>query len=409
MFLPFEVREVYFLYKDIFEEQNIGYLHATSLMLLHSAGYKDLSDLVRFCPTTPSVSGLADQLLKFNKNRFMKRNQKRILDMMNRSGHCEFCFAIDDTANPKYGNCFQSDKFGSSSGVYFGQKVMVLVVVNLRTGRAYPIQFTFLTGKNNPDHIPANVIAIHLLQEAIHYGFPPCPVTSDSWFDSKDFIKSVINLGCDFAGELKSTRNVKNNPSPNSPVRKLTTWFNDLTRQRLPQTKFQKRLEKRGKAFSEDNLYITDLGYPLKVIAVYNRMNGNSPFAYYATTNLSMTGSKLWKMSRARWAIEVMFRDLKQFLSFGRLSAGGEGGANLSICIPLILFTSMRIDSKRIWNCSEQDSIGSIVKGVREVALSKSLDHIIHQPNGEKIKILKARRKNPTQKPTNICGENKSA
>lgn len=247
------------------------------------------------------------------------------------------------------------------------------------------------------------------MHEAIHSGFPPCPVASDSWFDSKEFIQSVYDLGCEFAGELKSTRNVKNNPGPKNPVAKIKYWFENHSKKRLPQTKFQKRFEKRGKAFSEDILYITGLGRPLKVIAVYNRLNGSSPFAYYATTDLSMTGSQLWKMSRARWAIEVMFRDLKQSLGFGRLTAGGEGGANLSICIPLILYTSMRIDSKKIWDCSEKDSIGSVVKGVQEVALSKSLDLIIHQPTGDKIQLLKARRKNPIKKPTNICGEKKSA
>lgn len=410
MFLPNQIREVYYIFKDIFDDLGIPYTHACALLLMHFLGITKFCELARTCPWSGSVSTLAKYSGFFNSNRFMKRNLKRVLDTISQSGHCEYCFAIDDTANPKYGSaCFRSNSFGSSGGKYFGQKILVLALIDMRTRRAFPLQYAFLTGKKDPDHLPANVVAIELLHHIIDYGYPPFPVTADSWFDSKEFIQSVHELGCDFAGELKSTRNIKNNPGPNNPVTKLKKWFKNKTHKRLPLTKYQKRAEKRGKSYCEDILYITGLGRPLKIIAVYNRINGASAFAYYATTNLTMTGSQLWKYSRGRWAIEVMFRDLKQSLSFGRLTAGGEEGANLSVCIPLILYASIQTDSKKIWDFSGKDSIGTLVKKVREIAFSKSLDHIINQPNGPKLKMLKARRKNPNQKPTNICGEQLAA
>jgi hypothetical protein len=157
-------------------------------------------------------------------------------------------------------------------------------------------------------------------------------------------------------------------------------------------------------------LYIKSLGRPLKIIAVYNQINGSKAFAYYATTNLTMTGAQLWKMSRARWAIEVMFRDLKQSLSFGCLTAGGEGGAHLSVCIPLILYSSIQADSMKVWANANKDTLGTLIKKLRETAFTKSLDHIVNQPDGPKIKALKSRRRNVTQKPTTkFCGDLKSA
>ncbi len=110
---------------------------------------------------SPSVSALCENAKKFDPNRFMRRNQKRVLDAMDQAGHGEFCFAVDDTANPKYGKkIFASEGFGSSGGVFTGQKVMVLVVVNLRTGRAVPVSYSFLTGKKILNTFPQ--ISSHL-------------------------------------------------------------------------------------------------------------------------------------------------------------------------------------------------------------------------------------------------------
>jgi hypothetical protein len=240
-------------------------------------------------------------------------------------------------------------------------------------------------------------------------GFPPLPVAADSWFDSKEFIQEVKKMGCVFVGELKGNRLARPNVNSGTPRQKLTKWFEKIKRVRLSQTKFQKRQEKRGKAFSGKTLFINDLALPLNVIAVYNRLNGKVPFAFYATTDSSMTGSKLWRYSRARWAIEVLFRDLKQSLGFGGLTAGGEGGAHMAVCIPLILLTSIRLDSKEIWNSEDRETLGTTVKRHREFALTKAIDTIIANPGSARIARLRARRKNPNQKPTNSCGGKKSA
>lgn len=339
----------------------------------------------------------------------MRRNQKRILKKLAERGHGDFCFAVDDTANPKYGSTFASASFHSSSGPYFGQKILVLIVVDLRTRMAFPISYAFLTGKKDPNHVPGNERALELIESAICAGFPPMPVTADSWFDSKEFIRAVHDLGCEFAGELKGNRLARANPEPGSVRQRLGLWFSDLKRNRLTQTRFQKRSEKRGKAYSEKILLINGLDLKLTIIAVYNRINGVKPFAFYATTDSSMTGTKLWRLSRARWAIEVLFRDLKQSLGFGSLTAGGEGGAHLAVCIPLILATSIRLDSNETWASQDCDTLGTTVKRQREEALSVSIETMIHNPKNKLLALLKARRKNPNRKPTNLSGEKKSA
>jgi hypothetical protein len=404
-FVPPTIREVYFLFKDLFEEQGFSYLTACSYLVFFLFGFTNFSDFARCCPWCPSVSSLGRLASAFEPNRFMRRNRQRLLKKMATCGHCDFCFAVDDTANPKYGSrVFASSPFGSSSGPFFGQKILVLVVVDLRTRQAYPISYVFLSGKKDPNHVPAPTRAVELIANAIGDGFPPLPVTADSWFGSKEFIQAVYNLGCDFAGELKMNRKASTSTEKECAVQNIVKWFSELKRHRLPKSRHQKRKEKRGKAFSEKLLYITGLNQKLKIIAVYNRINGATPFAIYATTDLSMTGAKLWKLSRARWSIECLFRNLKQSLGFGGLTAGGEGGAHLAVCLPLILATSIRLDASEIWDSAGDETLGTIVKKQREASLAKAIDLAIHNHKSPRLQRLQARRKNPNQKPTNISG-----
>jgi hypothetical protein len=410
LFVPSKIRKVYFLFKDIFTLQGFSYEESCAILTYFFLGCHTISDFVRRYPWSPSVSSMARALQNFEPNRFMRRNRTQVLKKMSTCGHGDFCYAVDDTANPKYGSSiFGSGSFHSSSGPYFGQKVLILVIVDLKTRRAYPISYVFLTGKTDPQHIPGPCRALDLIQEAIHFGFPPLPVAADSWFDSKEFIEAIKNLGCAFAGELKGNRLARPNINPKTARKKLGQWFEGLQRVRLSQTKFQKRKEKRGKAFSHKILFINGSNDPLQIIAVYNRINGVVPFAFYATNDPSMTGAKLWRYSRARWAIEVLFRDLKQSLGFGKLSAGGEGGAHLAVCIPLILLTSIRIHSKEIWESEGGESAGIIIKRHREKAFSQAIDTLVENPSSLRIIQLRARRKNPNQKPTNISGEKISA
>jgi len=140
-----------------------------------------MSELVRLCPWSCSVSGFSRKAFRFNPNRFMRRNRERILKNLKSGNHGDFYFAVDDTGNSKYGDfSFGSASFHASTGPYFGQKILVLVIVDFKTHQALPINYVFLTGKKDPHHVPCHFRAIELLKEALASGFPPLPVTSNS-------------------------------------------------------------------------------------------------------------------------------------------------------------------------------------------------------------------------------------
>ena len=407
--IPAPIRKLYDQNKDLFKECGLNFRSASHLLSLFAFGFKTLSDLARAFPGSYSVSSLSRQVQCFESNRFMRRMQKSILKKYDgKFNPDDFVFALDDTSNPKYGKgIFRNFPFRSSSGPYHGQKILVLVLVDIRRKIALPLSYAFLTGKKAPNHIPAPSVALRLLYEVVALGFPQLPVVTDSWFDSVDFMRELKKLGLNFCGEIKSNRLVRSNPGNQVPWRHLNEIFMSVDRTRLaPRSAQNARPKKRGKAFAQLILQLKNLTKPLKVIAVYNRKNGINAFAYYATTDLSLSGEKLWQYSRARWCIESLFRDLKQNLSLGCLPCENEPGADLAVCLPLMLVTSIRLDNSATWKIDQTDTIGKTLAHLREKALMASIEFIIHNPEHEKVEIFKGRRFDLRRKPVDHHGEN---
>ena len=81
----------------------------------------------------------------------------------------------------------------------------------------------------------------------------------------------------------------------------------------------------------------------------------------------------------------------------------------MAVCIPLILATSIELDAREIWKSAGRETLGTIVKKQREASFGKAIDLVINNHNSSQLAMLRARRKNPTRKPTNISGEEKIA
>jgi SRSO17 transposase len=166
---------------------------------------------------------------------------------------------------------------------------------------------------------------VKLVDEYLEAGFPKLTVVTDSWFDSKELMEAFSERGLNFVTELKSKRKVRNGSGYNVPYKDLSEHF------RKPHGEvYAKSLaSKRGKGrpclrFTETKVVqLKSYKSPIRVVALYNKRSSRRAFGYFASTDRTMPGATVWKFCRARWAIEVMFRDLKQNLSFGTLPCGG--------------------------------------------------------------------------------------
>lgn len=396
--VPVGIRFVADRFKDLFKGRSGSYNNLCALYCLFLFGLDDLSSVARICPWSHSVSDLSRSVKCFNSNRFMRRLRSSILRKYKQRGLSpdDFCFAVDDTANPKYGKTiFRSGKWHSSGGPYQGQKILVIALIDIARGIAIPVGYAIVAKEGDPSYMPAHKLACEILKTVVSEGFPRLRVAADSWFDSVEFMADLENLGLEFSGEIKANRKVKPSPTPKVSWRKLPDIFRSMTRLRARSRFDSKEVrsgKKRAKCFSQRRIWIKKRKSPINVIAVYNRMNSTQAFAYYATTDLTMTGSTLWEISRARWKIECLFRDLKQSLSFGRLPCVGPEAAHLSVCIPFCLITSLRLDDAARWGLAKSESIGCMVGKIREVSLQKSIATILNNHHPGLIAKLQGRR-----------------
>ncbi|MBF0312129.1 MAG: transposase [Oligoflexia bacterium] len=350
---------------------------------------------------------------EFKGNRFMKRLRASVLRKYKGELDPEnFCLAIDDTDNVKSGkNIFRTGKWKSSKGICFGQKVIIIALVDIRNGFAIPLGYRFATKKNEADYLSDLDLAADLVLEAREHGIPTTlPVVADSWFSAAEFIKKINDHVFEIVVELRSNRNAHSNKKELWDT--IGNFFIHLKRYSVvarlnPNNK--KYLTKR-KWFSSISLYIKKLPTLLNVIAVYNGKNSTTPFAFYATTNLSMSGAELWKYSRARWKIECMFRDLKQNLSWGKLECRGEEGSDLTVCIPFIIYTYLLLDFRGECELLCRDSIGLMVKKIRHENMNKTINFFLEDKNvnTKKLLKLKARSKCMVSKPVDTIAEKKS-
>jgi hypothetical protein len=225
---PPELRKLTDNYKDLFVPCGISCLELLAFFGMFAFFAGSLSAVVRAFPWVRSVSTLGRGVNQFQPNRAMRRmlgSVQRRLEKRMKAGD-EFIFAIDDTSNPRFSkNCAFSGTFGGSGGVYFGQKILVVALVNLKTAEAIPIWYEFCTKKNDPNHVPAPERAIDALEYLKTFGLPVLPVALDSWFDSSLFFQGLKRIGFNAVVEIKAKRRVRHNPGRHVCWTKLSEFF----------------------------------------------------------------------------------------------------------------------------------------------------------------------------------------
>ncbi len=136
----------------------------------------------------------------------------------------------------------------------------------------------------------------------------------------------------------------------------------------------------------------------VKVTAAFNRKNGKDSFAYYATTDRSMSGERAWKIFRARWKIESLFYDLKNHLNFGRLSVSDDKANELAFVIPFVIITYLRINP-RAFGLNEGRTVFQMTRTLRRNQENAMIDRLLEGYSTEKFRLLKNRRMNIGKKP----------
>ena len=102
-------------------------------------------------------------------------------------------------------------------------------------------------------------------------------------------------------------------------------------------------------------------------------MSSRQVFGYFASTDRTMPEATLRKIYSARWAIEVLFRNLKQNLSFGTLLCGDKNASDFAVCMLFALVVSLRLKPK-IWQNEAGHTIGEMIAVIKEKSLHRHIE-----------------------------------
>jgi hypothetical protein len=391
--VPEFVRQVADDYKST---QNMNFCCLSTYFATFLFGLENLSAASRSFPWTPSVTTLSKYLNKFSTNRFMRRLRAKILRKIKEEkiNIEDCCYVLDDTLVEKFGKkVFRIGSWGKhGSGMMRGQRIMVLTMVIKSKGIAIPLAFDICPKKNDPEYSSSLNISLELIDLISSSGFPLLPLVCDSWFDSVSFMKELGKRGIKFVIERKSNRKIKRNIAPRCRWYKWTDLFGKKIRYsvKLYKTENSKRSYK-TKYIAEDYVFLRGYNSRLKAAVVYNKPYGKNYFGIYVTNDTQMSCSEIWRYSRSRWCIEVLFRVLKQNLSFSKLPTTGRKASYATICIPFAIYVKI-LFSKSKWSKRNNVTLDSIIKELKESAFEKSIENLTKKKRSRKILILKVRR-----------------
>jgi len=402
--VPLLARSIADRYKDLLG--SVPYSVLCAYIALCLFGIDSLADLVRCAPWTRSLSTLSDGLSKIapeNLNRAMRRLRWSVLKKV-RKNPDDWAFFFDTTANPKRVDGLPGRSMWATSkgNVYDGRNLVVLVVVNKKTGAAIPIAWAPCI-KEKDDKVNGKMaweLVLDLVDLVVASDFPKLDIGGDSWFDGVQFFDELDKRGFMFNIEMKSSRTAKSNVAPNAAWKPLSMQLEGEakkgaragTREPLEEQQGMQgmkyiasrilwiRASKAGKDGKKATMRV-------RIAAVYNHQAEKTPFAFYATNNLSKSGVWQWKMARWRWNIEVLFRDLKQNLAWGKLSCESHRGCDAFIVIPFLIVAHLRLDV----DSSGRRSIGEMLAEEKYSSLLRSIEFIRASPNHGLYEKFKAR------------------
>lgn len=376
--VPLAARNITDNFKDLLAGPEVKGLQMA--LSQHIMGYSSGTELIRNATWTYSPSHFFALTKNLDAQLLMKRNRLGILKWLESQQNTanRFIYVVDDTDNPKYSTNESIGKFKSSKGFYNGQCVAVLVLVDLEAQSAIPLAYGLKLKEGHPNYIKGTLFPEIAMQTILEEGFPKLPLVCDAWFDSKDIAESLSQLGIPYVWELKGSRSIKNITDNSTHFENIGDVF------------YGREKKETSNQFKEESLYVSEIeayireyDKALAVIGMYNHSANKSAFAFYASSDVSLSGAKIWELSRARWAIESMFRDLKYHLGFGDWCVSNLSDCNLSICVPLIIASFIRIFPKKI-NLEKGTSITggiAVIRQQEKIAFLKSLRRI----NGKNI------------------------
>jgi len=349
-FVPKCVREIANGAKDLCDD-NFRYPHFVTLLCALFFDLPSFCESVKTLAFSDSVSTLSRAAAAIPHQSLLRRNRNRVAALLHETEFSErrFVLIVDDTLVRKYGstldNCYWFDH--SLGAKVKGRCYLVLVVFDTYTGQSFPVSVVLLKGTKHANYQPRIEVLKNELLILKAGGFGKLTVCADSWFAGTDLFEWLEKNQFVFEIEVKFNRKV--------------TYFN-----KKPQGKLGDKKKivypsisdvacslKRNTAFSggapkqiaSGVVRVLGSHLRLKFAAVWNTGDSTKdrPFAIYVTNKTSFCASRIWALSRFRWAIECHFRRSKQDFSFDTFPTHSSETAFGLIVLGMFLICSLEL------------------------------------------------------------------
>jgi hypothetical protein len=222
-----------------------------------------------------------------------------------------------------------------------------LVVVAWSNGTiCIPVAFALYYKKNHPYVLTqqrrfrtknqlAQILVYQIMKKGLHFDF----LVFDSWYASAENFLFFHKLNIIFVTAIKSNRKLKMpfNPIDNKPKRrgKYQRWYQLTCTELAAQTPYVRDYHYYLKVAARARTYLVlveDVDLLLRLVCIKNYAKNKAfkdihtkadrrakdPNKYLVTNDVNLTIPNIINYYRNRWTIEVVFRDCKQHLAFGK-------------------------------------------------------------------------------------------
>lgn len=198
-----------------------------------------------------------------------------------------------------------------------------------------------------------------MIKRALRFGFIPQYVLTDSWFATKEFIRKIRsfrNGSIDFLGQMRLDKR-----------KYLYQGFEFTGKELRHHLKGRMKRSRVHKAYYIEVVVFYAGAGEIKLF--FSRFSKRSKWHLLVTTDLTLNYNKALKLYNNRWTIEVMFKELKQYLNFGKCQSNNFDAQIADTTISLITYTILSLHKQVV----EYIPLGQIFRKWKDQLLESTL------------------------------------
>jgi len=219
--------------------------------------------------------------------------------------------------------------------------------------------------------------AIRMLKRAVKHGFKANYVLVDSWFPSKDFIRSVRGIKQGMMHVICAVRKDWRKYSYNGENMNAKELLKTLKKEGK-----EKRSRKRNIRYFEATVYYEGINETVKLY--FCRFPYQKNWRLYLSTNTSLTFLETMEIYSIRWTIEVFFRETKQHLQLGKCKSRDFDAQIAHVTTTYILYVFLSY-FRRI---NDYESLGGLFEEIKDEMVEKNLAQRLWEMFDELLQVV---------------------